>query len=234
MQQELCIIIHGFTGTPNEVKPLAHALEQIGYEVLTPLLPGHSMNKERLDKASASDWLQWIEKIIRQAMEENKKIHMIGFSMGAMIATIMAYRFAVSTLVLLSPAVYVLTPNLVKIRLSNLVQNKKEKRRKTNQTKLNIPPILRSAFIYNFFQFQKIVRQARESFQHISLPLCIIHGQRDETADPNSSKFIYRVAPSKEKELHFLSVSKHHICHDCEVNDVIQIVIKFLEKVRGS
>jgi carboxylesterase len=230
MQQELCIIIHGFTGTPWEVKPLALALEQIGYEVITPLLPGHSMNKERLEKASASDWLQMIEKIIRQAIEENKKIHMIGFSMGAMIASIMAYRFAVSTLVLLSPAVYVLTPNLLKRKVGNFIQQTRENRSLVGYTIQKNPSFIRSTPLYNLFQFQKIVRQAKRIFQHISIPICIIHGQKDDTVDPKSSELIYRVASSKEKELHFLPFSKHHICQDCKVNTVIQIVIKFLEK----
>jgi carboxylesterase len=230
MQQELCIIIHGFTGTPWEVKPLALALEQIGYEVITPLLPGHSMNKERLEKASASDWLQMIEKIIRQAIEENKKIHMIGFSMGAMIASIMAYRFAVSTLVLLSPAVYVLTPNLLKRKVGNFIQQTRENRSLVGYTIQKNPSFIRSTPLYNLFQFQKIVRQAKRIFQHISIPICIIHGQKDDTVDPKSSELIYRVASSKEKELHFLPFSKHHICQDCKVNTVIQIVIKFLDK----
>jgi carboxylesterase len=114
---------------------------------------------------------------IRQAIEENKKIHMIGFSMGAMIASIMAYRFAVSTLVLLSPAVYVLTPNLLKRKVGNFIQQTRENRSLVGYTIQKNPSFIRSTPLYNLFQFQKIVRQAKRIFQHISIPICIIHGQ---------------------------------------------------------
>ncbi|MDP4171162.1 MAG: alpha/beta fold hydrolase [Bacillota bacterium] len=225
MHQELCVIIHGFSGNPWEVEPLAHALERMGYEVMTPLLPGHSIDKERIGKATALDWTQMIEKIVKHAIEENKKIHMIGFSMGAMIASIMAYRYQLSTLVLLSPAVYVLTPYVLKMKLENFYKNRRENRSRTSYT-ISFP----STPIYNMLQFQKIVRQAKRIFQNISIPICIIHGQKDEIVDPKSSELIYRVTSSKDKELHFLPLSKHHICQDCEVETVNQLVIKFLEK----
>ena len=230
MHQELCIIIHGFAGNPWEIEPLANALERMGYEVMTPLLPGHSINKERMEKATALDWIQMIEKIVKHAIEENKEIHLIGFSMGAMIASIIAYRYQISTLVLLSPAVYVLTPYVLKMKLEKFFQHTRKNRSLPSHTILNNQSFIRSTPIYNVFQFQKIVHQAKRIFQHISIPICIIHGQKDETVDPRSSELIYRVASSKEKELHYLPLSKHHICQDCEVDSVIQMVIKFLEK----
>lgn len=227
MQQELCVIIHGFAGNPGEVAPLAHTLEQMGYDVMTPLLPGHSLNKERMEKATALDWIQMIEKIVKHEIEDNKEIHLIGFSMGAMIASIVAYRYQISTLVLLSPAVYVITPYVLKMKLAEFFQQNKKNRSLSGHTHQSF---IRSTPIYNVFQFQKIVRQAKRIFRHISIPICIIHGQKDETIDPSSSALIYRVSSSKEKELHYLPLSKHHICQDCEVDTVIQIVTKFLEK----
>jgi esterase/lipase len=230
MHQELCIIIHGFSGNPWEVEPLASALERMGYEVITPLLPGHGIYKKRMEKVSALDWIQMIEKIVKHAIEENKEVHMIGFSMGAMIASIMAYRFQVSTLVLLSPAVYILTPYLLGVKLEKLIQRTRKARSLSGQVVHKNPPLIRSIPIHNFFQFHKIVRQAKRIFQHISIPICIIHGQKDETVDPRSSELIYSVASSKEKELHYLPLSNHHICRDCEVESVIQTVIQFLKR----
>jgi carboxylesterase len=230
MNQELCIIIHGFTGNPWEVEPLANALERKGYEVITPLLPGHSIYKERMEKVTALDWIQMIEKIVIHAIEENKEVHMIGFSMGAMIASILAYRYQISTLVLLSPAVYVLTPYLLRLKLENFFQQTRKARSLSGQTVSKSPSFIRSTPIYNFFQFHKIVSQAKKVFQHISIPICIIHGQKDETVDPKSSELIYSVASSKEKELHYLPLSRHQICRDCEIDSVIQTVIKFLKK----
>lgn len=230
MREELCIIIHGFGGNPWEVEPLAHALKQMGYEVKTPLLPGHSLNKEKMEKSTSLNWIKMIEKIVNQAIEENKQIHMIGFSMGSMIASIMASRYEISTLVLLSPPVYVLTPSVLKTRLVRFFQ-RTEKNRSESVHPLPInQPFLRSIPIYNFFQFQKIVRQAKSIFQHISIPICIIYGQKDEIVDARSSIWIFRTVSSIEKELHDLPQSKHHICRDCEIDTVVGIVRNFLKK----
>lgn len=230
MNQELCIIIHGFSGNPWEVEPLAKALEQMGYEVITPLLPGHSIDNERMAKVTALDWIQMIERMVKQAIEEKKEIHMIGFSMGAMIASMMAYRYQLSTLVLLSPAVYVLTPNLLRMKLEKFFLQTRKDRALSNQTVPKNLSFIRSVPLYNFFQFHKLIRQAKGIFQHISIPICIIHGQKDETVDPKSSELIYSAASSTEKELHYLPLSRHHICQDCEAESVIQTVINFLKK----
>jgi esterase/lipase len=230
MNQELCIIIHGFAGNPWEVEPLANALERTGYEVITPLLPGHSISNERMEKVTALEWIQMVEKIVIHAIEENKVVHMIGFSMGAMIAAIMAYRYQITTLVLLSPAVYVLSPYLLRMKLEKFLQQARKVRSMSGQTVHKSPSLIRSTPIYNIFQFHKIVRQAKRIFQHISIPICVIHGQKDETVDPRSSELIYSVSSSKEKELHYLPLSRHHICRDCEVDSVVQTVIKFIKK----
>lgn len=230
MHQELCVIIHGFAGSPWEVEPLAHALERMGYEVVTPLLPGHSINKERMEKITAMDWLQMIEKIVGNAIEENKEVHLIGFSMGAMIASIVACRYQISTLALLSPAVYVLTPHVLRMRLETLFQLNKNNRSLSEHMILNDRSFFRFIPIYNLFQFQRVVRHAKRIFQHISIPICIIHGEKDETVDPKSSKLIYREVSTKEKELHYLPFSRHHICRDRDVDTVIQLIVVFLEK----
>lgn len=228
MQRELCIIIHGFAGNLQEVEPLAHALTEMDYEVITPLLPGHSKDKRRMEKVTALDWLEMIEKMIRRAIEEGKHIHLIGFSMGAMIASIMADRYKITTLVLLSPAVYVLTPHVLRMRWKELFHSATWNRPLSDHSVNRL--FIRSIPIHNVFQFQKIVRQAKRIFRRISVPICIIHGQKDETVDPKSSEWIFRIVSSKDKELHYLPHSRHHICLGSESSTVIQTVSEFLEK----
>jgi esterase/lipase len=222
--------MHGFTGNPWEVEPLANALKESGYQVLTPLLPGHHILKKRMGKATAEEWIQAVEEIVKNAFKENKEIHLIGFSMGALIAALIASRYKISTLVLLSPAVYMVTPKVLVKRIRNFYQLAKENRKLLSDTILNNLSSIYSTPFYNILQFQKSVRQAKKIFPYIHIPICIIHGQKDEIVDPRSSEWVYRVVPSKEKELHYLCNSKHLICQGCEADTVNQTVIAFLEK----
>lgn len=228
----MCIIIHGFAGNPREIEPLAHALKKLGYTIRIPLLPGHRMNDVRMKKATALEWIQKIEKIVLHSLTLYKKIHVIGFSMGAMIASIMASRYSITSLVLLSPAVIVLSSFLLKKKLKKMFHQSRGERSSNSNRTVNLPPFIQTARFSNMVQFQKVVSQAKEIFQHISIPVCIIHGAKDETADPKSSDLIFRLASSKEKELHFLPQSGHHICLDCEADHVNQLVTDFLNKYR--
>ena len=38
------LLIHGFTGIPNEVRPLAEVFGGLGFSVIAPLLPGHGLD----------------------------------------------------------------------------------------------------------------------------------------------------------------------------------------------
>ncbi|MCO7176535.1 alpha/beta hydrolase [Sporolactobacillus kofuensis] len=229
MAQPLCVIIHGFAGSPWEIEPLAHALKQAGYEVITPLLPGHSMDRGKMEKIKALEWLKMVEAILKKAIDDKRTVHLIGFSMGGMIASIMACRYQIATLVLLSPAVYVITPHVVKMRLGMFFQVTLQHSKLADKSIMNHQLFTQFVPIHNLFQFRKVVRQAKRIFQHISVPVCIIHGKKDETVDPKSSDLIYRTVSSHIKELHYLPLSGHHICQGRERDQVIQMVLTFLE-----
>lgn len=128
-----------------------------------PLLPGHHHSRKRMDKVQSSNWIHAIEELIGRAMNEKRAIHVIGFSMGALITVITGYRYAIRTLVLLSPAVYVVTPNvLVMIRSKQIFKLLRENRSSFKNTLRNNIASPRSAPLYNVLQFQKVVRDAKK------------------------------------------------------------------------
>jgi carboxylesterase len=227
---ELCVIIHGFTGNPSEVVPLAHALKELGYEVVTPLLPGHNHTKARMQKVHASEWTDSIEEIITKAVKQNRVIHLIGFSMGAMLAASIAKRFPICTLTLLSPAVYVVTPNILLTRTKKTMKLLKEDRALWTGALMDNVRSMRQAPISNVVQFRKVVRNAKKIIPDIQVPVCIIHGLEDELVDPMSSDWIYQTVSSPEKELHHLPQSGHLICHSTESGILIETVVQFLRK----
>lgn len=185
-----------------------------------------------MDKVQSSNWIYAIEELIETAMHENRTIHIIGFSMGALIAVIVAYRYAIRTVVLLSPAVYTITPNVLMIRSKRILNLLRENRPLFKDTLRNHIRSLRSAPLYNIVQFQKVVRDAKKVVPYLTVPVCVIHGIKDELVDPKSSEWIYKTISSQEKELYLLSHSGHGLCHDIEAPRLVQKVIHFLKKHR--
>ena len=55
------LVLHGFTGSPNSIRPLADALADAGYAVELPLLPGHGTTEEDLAEVGWDEWLDTAE-----------------------------------------------------------------------------------------------------------------------------------------------------------------------------
>lgn len=223
-------MIHGFTGNPEEVSFIKEALQRCGYEVVTPLLAGHSYATERMPTVAAAEWIEPVEDIVKEGLRQHRDIHMVGFSMGAMIAAILTQRYALPSLVLLSPAVFVVTPHLLFARSKRAARLLLEGRAKVKRAIQDNFVATRSTPMHNLIQFRKLVRQGRAIIPEIHSPVCIIHGLKDDIVDPKSSAWIMNTISSKEKQFIQLPRSGHFICQDIEASKVIDAVTRFVKK----
>ncbi len=104
-----CLLLHGFTGSPAEVRYLGERLHARGFDVLAPCLPGHGHDAGA--DAGAADWLA----AARQALEERgPEVRIAGLSMGALLGVLLAAERPdrVAALALLAPAVRLRGPGL--------------------------------------------------------------------------------------------------------------------------
>jgi esterase/lipase len=99
------LLIHGFLGSPRELRPLAQELASVGITARGVLLPGFGADIARLKEVRAEEWLT----AARAAWEETRKgatfTTLIGFSMGGAIAARLAAEagLAPDQLILLAP-----------------------------------------------------------------------------------------------------------------------------------
>ena len=90
------LLLHGFTGHPSNLEPLEEAFTKQGFSCLSPMLPGHDVLSGNLDRATMQDWLS--------SVENNQSDVVVGLSMGALLAILMAAERPRKKLVLISPA----------------------------------------------------------------------------------------------------------------------------------
>src|SRR5690606_40857640 len=99
-----CLLIHGFTGGPYELGPLAEYLkEQTDWHIDTPTLTGHGKELQ-LENTTYKDWITDAENTLRKMTAKYDEIYIVGFSMGGMIAAYLAAKYNVDKLVLLATA----------------------------------------------------------------------------------------------------------------------------------
>lgn len=79
------LLIHGFPGTPLEVRPLAEHLVAHSFEVHAPLLPGFGSDIETLKDRTRADWIHAVGEAWDKLSQQSERCVLIGFSMGAAI-----------------------------------------------------------------------------------------------------------------------------------------------------
>lgn len=101
---EAAVLIHGFTGHPGHWIPLGEKLHQDGYTVVAPRLAGHGTTGQAL---GASVWREWVESArhAAESVADHRRVHLVGLSMGGLIAILVARATASSSLVTINSPV---------------------------------------------------------------------------------------------------------------------------------
>ena len=84
------LLLHGVTGTPMEMKPLARYLEQRGYRVAVPLLPGHGAGHRALLATTRHDWLDGARRALRELAAACDHIVLVGLCGGGLLNVLLA------------------------------------------------------------------------------------------------------------------------------------------------
>jgi len=82
--------VHGFSGTPGELRPLAERLARHGYSVEAPLLAGHGGSQDELAAVTWRDWVSSAQQALDALRTRCETVVLIGFSMGGAITLYLA------------------------------------------------------------------------------------------------------------------------------------------------
>lgn len=94
---EAVVLIHGFTGHPGHWLPMSEILVGEGYTVVAPLLAGHGTTTREV---SRSTWMEWVDsaRAATESVADHRRVHLVGLSMGGLIAILLARTTAAATL----------------------------------------------------------------------------------------------------------------------------------------
>ncbi len=106
------LVLHGFTGSPWSMRPVAEYFAHQGYAVEMPLLPGHGTQWEDMLDVTKDDWLAEVDRAYWRLRKADHPVVVIGLSMGGMLAIRQSIRREVVGTVLINPFVTDPTPLL--------------------------------------------------------------------------------------------------------------------------
>jgi carboxylesterase len=97
------LLIHGFMGTPAEMRPLGERLAGLGYDVTGILLPGFGPDIPNLANVTRHDWLEAAGEAWHAVRRSHPRALLAGYSMGAAVALHLAADLPPDGLLLFAP-----------------------------------------------------------------------------------------------------------------------------------
>lgn len=102
--KDICaVLIHGFPGTPNEMRPIAETLNEQGWTVHAILLPGFGIEINSLPEKTYAEWLSSVLNAIQYYRQHYDKLVLVGFSMGGALSIQASISSELDSLLLLAP-----------------------------------------------------------------------------------------------------------------------------------
>ncbi|MGX1269458.1 alpha/beta hydrolase [Streptomyces phaeoluteigriseus] len=100
------LLCHGFTGSPQSLRPWARHLAGHGLTVSLPLLPGHGTRWEDMAITGWPDWYAEVDRELRLLRQRCARVFVAGLSMGGALALRLAARHGdgVEGVVVVNPA----------------------------------------------------------------------------------------------------------------------------------
>lgn len=86
------VCVHGFTGSPYEMRYLGEALARAGYAVRGLLLPGHGGSVDELERTGWRDWAGEVEREVDAMARRFPQVAVVGQSLGGLLALHLAAR----------------------------------------------------------------------------------------------------------------------------------------------
>ncbi len=199
------VLLHGFTATTAEVRLLADYLRGFGYTLAAPLLPGHGTQPAELNKTSWLDWYEAAEGAYLELRGKCTKVFVCGESMGALLALLIASRYAqVDGVIAVAPAL-----RIRGIGLSRIMQYFVKFRPK-NQAEDNLPWKGYTVYpVRGLAQLANLQNVVKKELHYITQPLLVFMGGKDASIHPESGKIIIDAVRSSEKELIYMPDSPH-------------------------
>jgi carboxylesterase len=230
------VCVHGFTGTPYEMRYLGEALARAGYSVHGLRLPGHGTSVEDLDRTTWSDWAAAVEDAYDSLRRVCAEVAVVGQSLGGLLALHLAsQRTDVAAVATLAAPLWLegLSARVAQWAASGMLHrfraipkfygsDVRDKRTKAENPCYSAIPTRALA------QLAAFMRVVDGELEQVRQPVLVLHGQHDHTAPVAcASRIAQRTCAAR---MRILPRSYHLIAADVERDIVAAEVIDFLRR----
>jgi carboxylesterase len=236
-----CLLIHGFTGTPKEMRWLGDYLHEKGYTCLGPRLAGHATDPEDMIRSNWTDWTASVEDAWSLLKTVSDRIFLIGLSMGGILSLLMSTRLDVTGVVAMSTP-YKL-PDDPRLRHVDWIATMIPYMPKSNEepganwfdkeawkSHVSYP----QNPVRSIGQLNKLLGEMRAALPQVRAPVLLIHSKDDRYVLPQNMEMIFAdLKNASDKTKVYITGSGHVVTRDAARRQVFESVLEFIQRVES-
>ena len=234
-----CLLIHGFTGTPKEMRWMGEYLNEQGYTCLGIRLAGHGTQPEAMVRSRWTDWVASVEDGYHLLCNITDNIFLVGLSMGGILSLYMSSQLQVRGVIAMSTPSRL--PTDYPIWLLKLISLVIRFRPKSNE-----PPgsgwFDKTAYedhiaygknpVRSTAELKKLILEMHAALPKVKVPVLLMHSKDERYILADNLESIYAgLVNVPEKTKLYLTGSGHVLPRDASREQVFQSAAEFIRRV---
>jgi carboxylesterase len=221
------LVLHGFTGTTQSVKPVYNVIKDKGYTVYAPRLKGHGTHHEDMEKSTKEDWLSSAQEGYEKLTEACERIFVTGLSMGGTLALHLGTQYQnIAGIIPINPAIDM--PHLKQ-------QSETEARFLTGiGSDIKKEGVHELAYektpVASIRELTALMEKVKNKLHQVTSPLLLLSSKTDNVVPPHNSQYVFSNVESKQKEMVTLPNSFHVATLDHDQGFLCEKIVKFISE----
>lgn len=224
------LLVHGFTGTPSEMRLLGEHLHTQGFTVLAIRLPGHGTDPHDME---STHWRHWYGgavdgfHLLRGMCET---VQVVGLSMGGLLSLKLASEYPVDSVVALSTPVFLANRRIKWLPLYRLFYRYVPKKIRDYDIDPQYFVGYDTTPLSCLSSLLELIQIVSRDAASITCPVLLVQSRREHTVRPESATYLLERIGSLQKELFWLEKSGHVVTIDVERELVFRQVAAFVTR----
>ncbi len=230
------LLCHGFTGSPQSLRPWARHLAGQGLTVSLPLLPGHGTRWEDMALTGWQDWYAEVDRELRALRRRCARVFVAGLSMGGALALRLAARHGdgVDGVVVVNPANKVHGLSAYALPVARHVV----RTTKGITSDIARKGVLESGYdrvpLHSAHSLRTFLRLVDGELPQVTQPLLLLHSVHDHVVPPaDSARVLSRVSSTDVTEI-LLEQSYHVATLDHDADRIFEESYAFIARIAPS
>jgi carboxylesterase len=227
------LLCHGFTGTPQSLRPWAEHLAAEDVTVRLPRLPGHGTTLQEANLTTWHDWYAELERNLLELTRQCEQVFVMGLSMGGCLALRLAEEHGdeISGLVLVNPSLLTKRPDRFLLPALRLVvpswKGIASDIKKPGSVELAYDRVPMKAA----YSLSKLWLTTRGDLDKVTQPILVFRSTEDHVVEPDSSALLRDKVASTDVHEVLLEDSYHVATLDNDAPAIFEGSVEFVRRL---